>query len=108
MMPFNIISICYFIHYIGLVFIFLLFVFCCVSLLFVAFTVYLMSQEIALTTLENSGKYELYRGESFALYKAGNWDEGLSFDENWVRYFFVLHKKPSNLHLKFKLKVCRN
>lgn len=57
------------------------------------------------TTLDSPLKYELFRSDSFMLFKSANWDEGLSFDDSWIRYFFVLHKKPANLNLRFKLKA---
>lgn len=65
------------------------------------------SQDISPLGLpEIKGKRELYKGDTFALFKSGNnWDTGLSFDENIVRYFFVLHKKPPTLSLRFKMKV---
>lgn len=56
---------------------------------------------------EVKGKVEVFRSDSFALLKSSTWDEGISFDENWVRHFFVIHKKPPTFpNLQFKLKVC--
>ena len=63
------------------------------------------NQVVVPTTFEAPTRYELFRSDSFVLFKSANWDEGISFDDSWVRYFFVLHKKPGNLNLRFKLKV---
>lgn len=52
------------------------------------------------------GKPELVRGDLFALFKSGNnWDTGVSSDDTWVRYYYVLHKKPPSSALKLKLEV---
>ncbi len=53
------------------------------------------------------GNVELIQGDSFAILRGGgDWELGLSYDEHWTRFFFVLLRKPSFPEITLRLKVC--